>query len=318
MIPRRMLLASPLMLASPLAKAQDFPSKPLRVVVPFAAGGGADIVARLLAPQLGEALGQPVVVENRAGAGGNLGAEAVMRAPADGHTLLLTSSAFAINPSLYSRIPYHPVRDFSPITRPALMPNILVVPASLPVTSVQELVEHAKSRSLSYASAGIGTGTHLAGEMFKLQTGADLVHVPYRGGGAVVADLVAGRVALTFATLPSVIEFVQNGQLRALAVTTAERWPSLPDVPTMQQIGFPDFEISTWIGLLAPAGTPERAVAQLHREVERIIRMPDIHNRFTTLGMVTVGDSPAQFASFINSELRLYERLVKASGASLD
>ncbi|WP_207540392.1 tripartite tricarboxylate transporter substrate binding protein [Sabulicella rubraurantiaca] len=318
MISRRALVASPLLLAPTLANAQDFPSKPLRVVVPFAAGGGADIVARLVAPRLGEVLEQPVVVENRAGAGGNLGAEAVMRAPADGHTLLLTSSAFAINPSLYRQIPYHPVRDFGPITRPALMPNILVVPASLPVRSVQELVEHAKSRSLSYASAGVGTGTHLAGEMFKLQTGADLVHVPYRGGGAVVADLIAGRVALTFATLPSVIEFVQNGQLRALAVTTAERWPSLPDVPTMQQIGFPDFEISTWIGLLAPAGTPSRAVNQLHREVVRIIQLPEVRDRFATLGMVTVGDTPEQFASFINSELRMYERLVKASGASLE
>jgi tripartite-type tricarboxylate transporter receptor subunit TctC len=318
MILRRALLAAPMVLASPLAEAQDFPGKPLRVIVPFAAGGGADIVARLLAPRLGDALGQPVVVENRAGAGGNLGAEAAMRAPADGHTLLLTSSAFAINPSLYSRIPYHPVRDFRTITRPALMPNILVVPEALPVRSVQELVEHAKSRSLSYASAGIGTGTHLAGEMFKLQTGADLVHVPYRGGGAVVADLIAGRVALTFATLPSVIEFVQNGQLRPLAVTTAERWPSLPEVPTMQQIGFPDFEISTWIGLLAPAGTPNRAVDQLHREVTHIIHLPEVRDRFTTLGMVTVGDTPAQFASYIDSELRLYERLVKVSGASLD
>lgn len=318
MIPRRALIASPLVLAAPPVVAQDFPSKPLRVVVPFAAGGGADIVARLVAPRLAEALGQPVVVENRAGAGGNIGAEAVARAPGDGHTLLLTSSAFAINPSLYSRIPYHPVRDFRPITRPALMPNILVVPASLPVRNVQELVEHAKSQPLSYASAGIGTGTHLAGEMFKLQARVEMVHVPYRGGGAVIADLLAGRVALTFATLPSVIEFVQDGRLRALAVTTAERWPGLPDVPTMQQLGFTEFEISTWIGLLAPAGTPDRVVDQMHREVVRIIRLPEIRERFTTLGMVTVGDTPAQFASYIGSELQLYERLVKVSGASLD
>lgn len=318
MLPRRMLIASPLVLAAPAVLAQDFPSKPLRVIVPFPPGGGADIVARLIAPRLTDALGQPVVVENRAGAGGNIGAEAVARSPADGYTLLLTSSAFAIAPSLYRRIPYHPVRDFRPITRPALMPNVLVVPASLPVRNVRELVALAKSRTLSYASAGIGTGTHLAGEMFKLQAQVEMVHVPYRGGGLVVGDLIAGRVALTFATLPSVSEFVDDGRLRALAVTTAERWPGLPDVPTMQQEGFAEFEISTWIGLLAPTGTPDKAVEQLHREVVRIIRLPEIRERFTVLGMVPVGDTPDQFASYIGSELQLYERLVRASGASLD
>jgi len=300
------------------ASAQDYPTRPLTLVVPFSAGGGADMVGRILGQKLAASLGQSVVVENRPGAGGNIGAEAVARADADGYTLLLTSSAFVINPSLYAKIPYDAVKDFRPISQPALLPNVLVVPAALPVKSVDELVAHAKAHPLSYASAGVGTGTHLAGEMFKLETGLDLVHVPYKGGGAVTTDLLAGRVALSFATLPSVIQYVEDGRLRALAMTTNVRWPGLPQVPTMQQAGFKDFDISTWIGLLAPAGTPDAVVQKLHREVARIVQEPDVRERFAALGMMPVGDTPAEFGAQIQAQLSMYRELVRASGAKLD
>ncbi|HYG45877.1 MAG TPA: tripartite tricarboxylate transporter substrate binding protein [Bordetella sp.] len=311
-------LAAFFLAASSTAYAQDYPTRPLTLIVPFSAGGGADMVGRILAQKLTASLGQSVVVENRPGAGGNIGAEAVARAAPDGYTLLLTSSAFVINPSLYAKISYDPLKDFRPISQPALLPNVLVVPTALPVKSVAELVAYAKAHPLSYASAGVGTGTHLAGEMFKLATHLDLVHVPYKGGGAVTTDLLAGRVALSFATLPSVIQYVQEGRMRALAMTTDVRWAGLPDVPTMQQAGFKDFDISTWIGLLAPAGTPDAVVEKLHREVARIVQEPDVRERFVTLGMMPVGDSSAEFGAQIRRQLAMYKELVKASGAKLD
>lgn len=309
-----------LLLVASTASAQDYPSRPIRIVVPFAAGGGADIIARLVGQKLGESLGQPVVVDNRAGAGGNIGAEIVAKAAPDGHTLLMASSALVINPSLYAKVPYDAIKDFRPITQPALLPNILVVHPSVPAKTVPELIAHAKAQAgkVSYASAGAGTGTHLAGELFKLQTGVDMVHVPYKGGGAVINDLLSGQVSLTFATLPSVIQFVNDGRLRALAMTTRSRWPGLPDVPTLEQAGVRDFEISTWIGLLAPARTPDAIVDRLHREVVRIVQLPEVRERFATLGMVPVGDTPAQFAEHIRKELPKYEKLVKASGAKID
>jgi tripartite-type tricarboxylate transporter receptor subunit TctC len=318
---RRSLLASvSLLLAASTAGAQDYPTRAIRIVVPFAVGGGADIIARLVGQKLSESLGQPVLVDNKPGAGGNIGADIVAKASPDGHTLLMASSALVINPSLYAKVPYDAIRDFKPITQPALLPNILVVHPSVPAKTVPELIAHAKAQAgkLSYASAGAGTGTHLAGELFKLQTGVDMVHVPYKGGGAVINDLLSGQVALTFATLPSVIQFVQDGRLRALAMTTKNRWPGLPDVPTLSQAGVRDFEISTWIGLLAPAKTPDDVVNKLHREVVRIVQLPEVRERFATLGMVPVGDTPAQFAEHIRSELPKYEKLVKASGAKID
>jgi tripartite-type tricarboxylate transporter receptor subunit TctC len=317
---RSALVSISLLLAASASGAQDYPSRPIKIIVPFAVGGGADIIARLVGQKLGDSLGQPVVVENKAGAGGNIGAELVAKAPPDGHTLLMASSALVINPSLYAKVPYDAVKDFKPITQPALLPNILVVHPSVPARTVPELVAHAKARAgqLSYASAGAGTGTHLAGELFKLQTGVDMVHVPYKGGGAVINDLLSGQVGLTFATLPSVIQFVNDGRLRALAMTTHTRWPGLPDVPTLQQAGVRDFEISTWIGLLAPARTPDEIVNKLNREVVRIVQLPEIRERFAALGMVPVGDTPAQFAEHIRRELPKYEKLVKASGARID
>ncbi|MBI2224756.1 MAG: tripartite tricarboxylate transporter substrate binding protein [Betaproteobacteria bacterium] len=315
----RLVLVALLVAAAP-AHAQTYPAKSIRIVVPFAPGGGADIIARILGQKMTDSWGQQVVVDNRAGASGNIGAEIVAKAAPDGHTLLMASSALAINPSVYRSVPYDPIKDFAPITQPALLPNILVVHSSVPVKTVRDLIALAKSRpgQLAYASAGAGTGTHLAAEMFKLQAGVDMVHVPYKGGGAVISDLLGGQVALTFATLPSVMPYVKAGRLRALAMTTTKRWPGLPTVPTIAESGFPGFEISTWIGLLAPAGTPKDVVGKLHGEVTRILKLPDVRERFDSLGMEPVGDSPEQFARYIRSELAKYAKVVRQSGARVE
>ena len=315
----RILFVTLLMVCVP-AQAQTYPVKPIRIIVPFAPGGGADIIARILAQKMTDSWGQQVVVDNRAGASGNIGNELVAKAAPDGYTLLMASSALAINPSVYKSVPYDAVRDFAPITRPALLPNILVVHPSLPVKTVKDLVVLAKSKpgQISYASAGAGTGTHLAGEMFKIMAGVDMVHVPYKGGGAVISDLLGGQVALTFATLPSVMPYVKAGRLRAVAMTTTQRWPGLPEVPTIAESGLPGFEISTWIGLLAPAGTPKDVVGNLHGEMVRILKLPDVRERFESLGMEPVGDTPDQFAQYIRSELAKYAKVVKQSGARVD
>jgi tripartite-type tricarboxylate transporter receptor subunit TctC len=312
----RLILAALLAAAAP-AHAQSYPTKPIRIVVPFAPGGGADIIARILGQKMTDRWGQQVVVNNRAGASGNIGAEIVAKSAPDGYTLLMASSAFAINPSVYRSVPYDVIKDFAPITQPGLLPNILVVHPSVPVKTVKDLIALAKSRpgQLAYASAGAGTGTHLAAEMFKLQAGIDLVHVPYKGGGALISDLLGGQVALTFATLPSVMPYVKAGRLRAVAMTTTRRWHGLPAVPTIAESGFPDFEISTWIGLLASAGTPNDVVGKLHQEVVRILKLPDVRERFDGLGIEPVGDTPEQFAQYIRSELAKYAKVVKQSGA---
>ncbi len=300
-----------------LAHAQSYPARSIRIVVPYAAGGGSDILTRIIGQKMTESWGQQVVVDNRAGAGGNIGTEIVARSPPDGYTLLMASSAFAINPSLYKSVPYDAIRDFSPITRPALLPNILVVHLSLPVKTVKDLVALAKSQpgQLAYASAGSGTSLHLAAEMFKQQAGIDMLHVPYKGGGAVINDLLGGQVTLTFATLPSVMPYVKAGRLRAVAMTTTKRWPGLPAVPTIAESGFPGFEMSTWNGLVAPVGTPMDVIGKVHDEVVRISKLPDVRERFEGLGMELVGDTPREFAQYIRSELAKYERVVKQSGA---
>lgn len=313
------LCACAVALALP-AIAQTYPAKAIRIVVPFAPGGGADIIARILGQKMTESWGQQVVVDNRAGASGNIGAEIVAKSAPDGYTLLMPSSSLAINPNVYKSVPYDAVRDFAPITEPGLLPNILVVHPSIPAKTVKELVALAKSKrgQLSYASAGAGTGTHLAGEMFKLMAGIDLVHVPYKGGGALISDLLGGQVALTFATLPSVMPYIKAGRVRALAMTTVKRWPGLREVPTMIELGYKDFEISTWIGLLAPAGTPKEVVAKLHSEVVRILGLPDVRQRFNDLGIEPVGDTPEHFAQYIRSELAKYAKVVQQSGAHVD
>lgn len=320
MLFKSVVSALTLTLIAPASQAQKYPDKPIQIIVPFAAGGGADIVARLLGQRMSETWGQPVIVENRPGASGNIGTGIVAKARPDGYTLLMASSAYVINPNLYKNIPYDPIKSFVPITQPALLPNILVVNPSLPVKSVTELIAYTKSapKGVAYASAGTGTGTHLAAEMFKLQAGVEMLHVPYKGGGAVLNDLLGGQVSLTFATLPSVLQYVKTGKLRPLAMTTTKRWSELPDVPTLAESGLPGFEISTWIGLLAPAGTPQSIVDKIHAEVVRIVQLPEVREHFTSLGMEPVGDTPAQFSQQIKSEVGKYAKLVEASGAKLD
>ena len=317
---QRSLILFALLMSAAAACAQSYPGKPIRIVVPFAPGGGADIIARILGQKMTENWAQQVVIDNRAGASGNIGAEIVAKAAPDGYALLMASSALAINPSVYKSVPYDAVKDFAPITQPGLLPNILVVHPSVPVKTVKDLVTLAKSKpgQLSYASAGAGTGTHLAAEMFKIMAGVEMVHVPYKGGGALITDLLGGQVALTFATLPSVMPYVKAGRLRAVAMTTAKRWPGLREVPTVAESGFRGFEVSTWIGLLAPAGTPKDVVNKLHGEVVRILRLADVRERFNGLGIEPVGDTPDHFSQYIRSEIAKYAKVVKQSGARVD
>lgn len=305
-----------LLVLSAAAHAQSYPAKSIRIVVPYAAGGGSDILARIIGQKMTDSWGQQVVVDNRAGAGGNIGTEIVARAAPDGYTLLMASIGFAINPSIYKSTAYDPIKDFAAITQAGRLPNILVVHPSVPVNTVKDLVALAKAQpgKLAFASAGSGSSLHLAAEMFKQQAGIDMVHVPYKGGGAVLNDLLGGQVALTFATLPSVMPYVKAGRLRAVAMTTTNRWPGLPAVPTLAESGFPGFEMSTWNGLVAPAGTPNDVIVKVHDEVVRILKLPDVRERFAGLGMEPVGDTPQQFAQYLRSEVARFERIVRQSG----
>ena len=302
------------------ALAQAFPSKPVRIVVAFAPGGIADFAARSFSTRLSEALAVPVVIENRAGAGGIAGAEVVARAAPDGHTLLVTSISHTINPSVRKSLPFDAVRDFTPVTLIMDAPNFLVVHPSLPVKSVKDLVALARARpgQISYASSGAGTSTHLSGELFKALTRVDLVHVPYKGGGPAVIDLAGGHVQMMFSTLPSVLGQVRAGKLRGLAVTTARRFPAAPDYPTMIEAGVPGYEVSGWSGMFAPAGTPRDAVARVAGEVGKILRSPEVKERFFTQGGEPVGNSPDEFAAFVSAEIAKWKKVVAASGMRAD
>ena len=300
------------LLAPASVLAQAYPSKPIRIVVAFAPGGIADTAARSFSQKLAEVLGQPVVIENRAGAGGITGAEVVARAAPDGHTLLVTSISHTINPSVRKNLPFDAVRDFTPVTLIMDAPNFLVVHPSLPAKSVKELVALARARpgQISYASSGTGTSTHLSGELFKALSRIDLVHVPYKGGGPAVIDLTGGHVQMMFSTLPSVLGQVRAGKLRGLAVTGARRFPAAQEYPTMIEAGVPGYEVSGWSGMFAPAGAPRDVVARIAGEVGKILRAPDVKERFSTLGAEPVGNSPDEFAAFVRSEIAKWKKVV--------
>lgn len=301
------------------AIAQDYPAKAVRWIVPFAAGGGGDIIIRTVAQKLGERLGQPVVVDNRAGAGGSLGTEIAARAPADGHTLLMANVApMAINVSLYRKLPYDPVRDFSPITPLASFPNVLVVHPSLPVRSLSELIALARRRpgELTYASAGSGSTTHLAAEFFKAQAKLDLIHVPYKGGGPALIDVVAGQVTMYFGSMPASLPQIRSGRLRGLAVTSLQRSAAAPDLPTVAESGFPGFEAVTWIGAVAPAGVPSGIVNRLNRELVEIVRTPEVRNKLVAQGAEPLTATPEQFGAYIRSEIDKWAKVVRQSGIS--
>ncbi len=318
------LLALPLALVAGIlpAAAQGFPQKPLRLVVPFPPGGPLDTVGRAIAQKLTEAWGQSVVVDNRPGAGGNIGADLVAKAAPDGYTVVMGAlSTHAVNPSLYPKMPYDAVvKDFAPITLVAVTPNVLVVNPALPVNSVRELVAYAKAHpgKLAFGSGSSGSAGHLAGELFKADTGTDLLHVPFKGAAPAMQALLAGDIQLMFDNLASASAQVKAGKLKALAVTTARRSPLAPELPTMAESGLAGFDISTWFGLLAPAGTPADVVAKWNAEVTRILRTPEMRDRLTAMGAEAAPDTPAEFAQFISSEAAKYARIVKLSGARPD
>jgi len=301
--------------------AQTFPDRPVRMVLSFGAPGGMpDTVGRLISPKLSEMWGKQVVVDPRSGAGGVVGTEIAAKAPADGYTIVVVSPAHAINPSLRRKLPYDSVKDFSPITQLVENPNIIVINPKVPARSVQELIALAKAKpgSLAYGSAGIGSSQHLSGELFKSMTGVNMVHVPFKGGAAVVIDLVAGRVQLTFGATTS-LPHIRAGRLTALAVTTAKRNASMPDIPTVAEAGVPGYEAAVWYGLLAPANVPPAIVNKIHRDVSTVLAMADVKEILANvMADTTPSASPKAFADFLARETTKWSAVVKASGAKED
>ena len=308
------LVSISFVLVSGAAFAQKFPEKPVKIVVPFAPGGGADMLARTLTTGLAEMWGQPVVVENRAGASGNIGAEAVARSDPDGYTLLLTSSAFVINPGMPGKLPFNVEKDFTPITLAAELPNVLVVHPGVKANTAKELeaLIRANTTKISYASPGNGTGGHLAAELFKQSAGVEITHVPYKGGGAVIADLLAGHVQMTFATLPSVIAYINADKVRALALTTSKR--AFIAAPTMIESGYPGFDISTWLGFLGPANMPPALVQKIYGDIQKLMRSDAIAEKLKQQGMLEVGLSPVEFGKKITKDVDMYKNIIQKSG----
>lgn len=302
-------------------QAQAWPSKPIRYIVIFAPGGTTDILARLIAPKLSEALGQPVVVENRPGAGGNNGAEMIARAAPDGYTIGSgTVSSHAINATLYSKLPYDPAKDFSPIAMLATLPNMLVVHPSLGVNNVAELIVLLKANpnKYSFGSAGNGTSQHMSGEMFKTLTGTSMQHIPYKGSGPMIPDLLAGTIAMSFENITTAYPPVKQGRLKALAVTTQKRSFVAPDVPTMQEAGLAGYDITSWQALFAPAGVPKEIIARLHAETMKALKAPDVAKRIEDLGLDAGTLTPDELGALIRSDIPRLGKVVRDSGAKVD
>ena len=305
--------------ASVLAQSL-YPSKTVRMIIPFPPGGGTDTLGRIMALKLGEVLGQQVVVDNRPGGGTNIGAEIAAKAPPDGYTVLMGNVSHAINVTLYSKLSYDLVKDFAPVSLLASTPNILVVHPSVPAKTVKELIAVAKARpgQLDYASSGSGTSPHLSGELFSMMAGIKMGHIPYKGGGPAVIALLGGQCSVGFATTPSVISHVRSGKLRGLAVTSAQRSPTTPELPTVSEAGVTGYESGTWYGFLLPAGTSKDIVARLYTEAARLMKVPDVKERIEAAGFETIGNTPEQFAAYIRSEVEKWAKVVKASGARAD
>lgn len=309
----------------PAARAQeraaDFPSKPVRIILPFAAGGPSDILSRFIGQQLSELWHQPVVVDNKAGAGGVIGTEMLARAPADGYTLGIGSvGTHAINATLFAKLPYDAIADFTPITLLASYPTLLVVHPSVPATSVRELVSLLKASPdrYSFSSAGLGSSAHLVGEMFKLASATRMTHIPYKGDAPALNDLVAGQVQIMFTNLSAnAMGFVQNGRLRALAVTSPERSAYAPGVPTLAET-LPGFQARTWVGIFAPGKTPPEIVAKIYADIARVMQLPAVRSRFQEFGATIGGNTPAEFAAYVKSEVELWRPVVTASGAKAE
>jgi tripartite-type tricarboxylate transporter receptor subunit TctC len=303
------------------ALAQAYPAKPVRLVVPYAAGGTADLLARAIAQKMGAALGQQVVIENRTGAGGGIGADAVAKSKPDGYTILMgTIASHAINPNLYRALPYDAEKDFAPIALVATMPNLLVVNPAVPAKTVRELIALAKSKpgELAFASAGSGTTQHLSGEIFKKMAGVDLLHIPYKGNAPAVTDLVGGQVQLMFDNIPISLQQVRAGKLRALAVTGPKRSPVLPEVPTVAEAALPGYAVTSWFAVFAPAGTPPSIVSVLNREINKALSDPGLRRQLADQGIEPAGGTPAQLAAHVRAEIARWSKVVAESGARVD
>ena len=310
-----------LALVAPLAGAQAWPAKPIKWVVPFAPGGTTDILARTVGEKLAQALGQPVIIENKPGAGGGVGAELVARAAPDGYTIMGgTISTHAINASLYKNLPYDPVKDFVPIVLLARVPNMLVVNPDVPAKNVAELIVLLKANpgKYTFASSGNGTSQHLSGELFKSMSGTDMQHIPYKGSPPALQDVMGGQVTMTFDNITTAWPLAKSGKLRALAVTTATRSSIAPDVPTLAESGLPGFEVGSWQGVFAPAGTPPDIVRRLNAEIVRILGLPDVKEKLAGLGAELVGNTPEEFAVLVKAEVVKWADVVRKSGAKVD
>lgn len=303
------------------AGAADYPEKTIRLVVPYPPGGTTDLLARAIAPRLGERLKQTVVVDNRAGAGGVIGAKEVLRAAPDGYTLVFASIAtHGILPALQKPAPYDPIKDFAPITLVAITPNVLVANIHSSIRSVADLLAQAKAKpgTINFGSTSLGGSPHMSGELLKTLTGINIVHIPYKGGGPMLLDLMGGQIDIGFDNLPSSINQIRAGKVRALAVTTAKRWPGAPDIPTMAEAGVPGYESSAWFGMLAPAGTPTAIVQLLQQQVAAILKLPEVEKLFLDQGAEPVGDTPEAFAKVISNEMQKWAKVAAATGVKLN
>jgi tripartite-type tricarboxylate transporter receptor subunit TctC len=300
--------------ALPSAHAQSWPSRGIRIIVPFAPGGSTDVFARLIGERLATALGQPVVVDNRAGAGGNIGADAVAKAPPDGYTLLMaTTGVMAINNAMYKNLSYDAEKDLKPVIYIASITNVLIVPADSPLKSVPDVIAAAKAApgKLSFASSGSGSSTHISAELFRLMTGTELLHIPYKGSGAAMPDLISGRVSMMFENMPGVVGYIKAGKVKVLAVTGAKRTPALPDVKTVAESGVPGYESLSWSGIAAPAGTPTEVVARLNREINTILANPEMKQKLAEQGADAVGGTPEAFSAHIARERQKWSKVVR-------
>lgn len=310
-----------LLVVIPAAAQTAYPSKPITMVVPFSAGGTTDILARIVGQALTAELGQPVIIDNRAGAGGNIGGQVVARSPADGYTLFMgTVGTHAINAALYKKMPFDPIKDFAPLTRVANVPNLLVANPAQPFKTVKELIAYGKANpgKLNFGSSGNGSSIHLSGELFKTMTKIDMQHVPYKGSAPAVTDLLGNQIAIMFDNMPSAIQHVRSGKLRAIAVTTAKRSPELPDVPTIAEAGVPGYEATSWFGLFAPAGTPPAVLSKLNIAIVKVLAKAEVKKKINEQGAEVFSETPEQFAAFIQKESVKWGKVVRESDASMD
>jgi tripartite-type tricarboxylate transporter receptor subunit TctC len=301
------------------AQAQEWPSRPVRMILPFPPGGGTDILGRLIAERLSAGLGQPVVTENRGGAGGNVGAEAAARSAPDGYTIVLVAPSLAISPTLYSKINYDPVKDFAPISLVATVPNVMITQPSLP-GDLQAFIAHVKSKpgALNFGSGGAGTSNHLAGELFNIVTGTKLVHIPYKGVNLAMQDVLAGNVHLVFIGIPAAAPHVKAGRLRALALVAPQRSAALPDVPTVAEAGLRDFEVTTWYGVLAPAGTPRPVINRLNAELVKVMHSPELKEKLAATGTDPLTSTPEEFAAYLKREIAKWGDVIRKAGVKAD